>query len=171
MKTPDSASPPALRVGRYALTLAAAWTVVVAGVLVWALLEQRREALESARIQARHGFEKDLVYRRWAAGHAGVYVPVTEEKPPNPYLAHIQNRDVTTTSGLKLTLVNPAYMTRQVLELGLEQYGHQGHITSLNSLRPKNAPDPWETEALNAFEHGKAEVASLELSEGRSTCG
>ena len=84
-----------------------------------------------------------------------------EGTPPNPYLSHIEDRDLTTTSGLDLTLMNPAYMTRQVLELGREQYGHQGHITSLNPIRPENAPDAWEAEALRAFEGGETEVAEL----------
>ena len=119
-----------------------------------------------AEIQARPSFDKDLVYRRWATLHGGVYVPVTEETPPNPYLADVENRDVTTTSGLELTLVNPMHMTRQVHELVREQYGHQGHITSLDPFRPENAPDPWEAEALRSFERGETEVVSLELIEG-----
>ena len=57
--------------------------------------------------------------------------------------------------------MNPAYMTRQVHELGRKQYGHQGHITSLNPLRPENAPDAWEAEALRSFERGESEVAEL----------
>lgn len=57
--------------------------------------------------------------------------------------------------------MNPAYMTRQVLELGAEQYGLRGHITSLNPLRPENAPDPWEQETLKGFETHPVEVTSL----------
>ena len=59
-------------------------------------------------------------------------------------------------------MVNPAYMTRQVHELGQEVHGARGHITSLNPIRPANAPDPWETRALRAFEQGEKEVASIE---------
>ncbi len=143
--------------------LAAGWTAVIVLGVGWQFLGEYENTLKTARIQASNSYEKDLVYRRWAAGHGGVYVPATEETPPNPYLAHLENRDVTTTSGLKLTLVNPAYMTRQVHELGREQYGHQGHITSLNPLRPGNAPDAWETQALGAFEGGETEVAELAM--------
>ncbi|MHC4326296.1 MAG: c-type heme family protein, partial [Planctomycetota bacterium] len=53
-------------------------------------------------------------------------------------------------------------MTRQVHELGLEQYGSRGHITSLNPIRPANAADEWETKALQAFEQGIKEVSSVE---------
>jgi PAS domain S-box-containing protein len=111
--------------------------------------------------EARSSFNKDIVYRRWAAMQGGVYVPPTDKTPPNPFLAHHPERDVTTTSGKKLTLVNPAYMTRQVHELGVGQYGLQGHITSLEPLRPENAPDAWERNALKAFEEGAKEVFSL----------
>ncbi len=50
-------------------------------------------------------------------------------------------------------------MTRQVHELGREQYGHLGHITSLNPIRPENVADTWETKALQAFKSGVKEVS------------
>jgi len=93
----------------------------------------------------------------------GVYVPPTDKVPPNPYLAHRPDRDVTATSGKRLTLVNPAYMTRQVHELAKEQYGTRGRITSFNPIRPENAPDAWEAKALRAFETGVKEVVSVEV--------
>jgi len=68
---------------------------------------------------------------------------------------------VTTTAGQKLTLVNPAYMTRQVYELAANEYGVQGHITSLKPLRPTNAADPWEAAALRRFEDGLTEIVEL----------
>jgi PAS domain S-box-containing protein len=107
-------------------------------------------------------FQKDLVYRKWAALHGGVYVPTSDHAHPNPYLANIPDRDVETTSGKKLTLINPAYMTRQVHELGMKEYGLIGHITSLNPLRPENAPDEWERRALLDFQNGSKDVWSVE---------
>ena len=118
--------------------------------------------------QAEASFQKDSVYRLWAAKHGGVYVPVTEDTRPNPYLSHIPERDITTQSGRRLTLLNPAYMTRQVQELGTERYGLRGHITSLNPLRPANAPDPWERRMLEAIEANSVAVTSLEEIDGRS---
>ena len=66
-----------------------------------------------ARSEARIAYNKDLVYRRWNASHGGVYVPVSDQTPPNPYL-DVPEREITTPSGRLLTLVKPAYMTRQV---------------------------------------------------------
>jgi two-component system NtrC family sensor kinase len=146
---------------RTTVIFAVIWTAIIFLGLGWHAFEGYQHALESAHIQALHSFEKDLVYRRWIASHGGVYVPVTEETPPNPYLSNIKNRDITTSDNTKLTLINPAYMTRQVLALGLQQYGHQGHITSLNPIRPQNAPDAWEAKALRLFEQGETEVSEL----------
>ncbi len=120
-----------------------------------------------ARAEAQSHFEKDLIYRRWSALHGGVYVPPTSATPPNPYLTHIPDRDVTTTTGKQLTLINPAYMTRLVHELAAKQSGVQGHITSLTPLRPENAPDDWEAQALQAFATGTREVVELQELQGQ----
>lgn len=133
---------------RYALTLCVGWAVLVAvSYLLFARSEEQRMG-EVALSIARSSHDKDLVYRMWNSMHGGVYVPVTEKTQPNPYL-EVPNRDVTTTEGLRLTMVNPAYMTRQVHEIGQEHYGIKGHITSLTPIRPANAPDEWETKALH----------------------
>jgi hypothetical protein len=64
--------------------------------------------LEGVKIQAHITYLKDILYRRWNAMHGGVYVPVTKETQPNPYLYDIPERDITTPSGKRLTLMNPA---------------------------------------------------------------
>jgi len=133
----------------------------VGATLAWSLYYAYWKDLEVAHHHAVAAFEKDLVYRRWATMHGGVYVEATPHTPPNPYLAHLPERDITTPSGRSLTLMNPAYMTREVYQLGSKQYGLRGHITSLTPLRPENAPDPWESRALRAFEQGEKEVSSI----------
>ena len=152
---------------RYAWLLAAFWTATVAASLVWSIRRENVESHEIALASARIAFQKDVVYRRWSAGHGGLYARITEETPPNPYLAHLPERDITTPSGRKLTLINPAYMTRQVHELEEELHGIKGHITSLKPLRPENAPDAWEAEALKAIERGASEVSSVEELDGQ----
>jgi len=120
-------------------------------------------ALEAARIN----FDKDLLYRRWSAIHGGVYVPVTPETPPNPYLEHAAERDITTPSGRQLTLMNPAYMTRQVYTFSQKESAIRGHLTSLKPLRPENRADPWEVQALKSFEQAKFEASTIEDLEGQ----
>lgn len=149
----------------YVWAVAVVWTLVIAGSLVWNFVRLEQQVFESARIQARVTYEKDVIYRRWNALHGGVYVPVTEETPPNPYL-DVPERDITTPSGRWLTLVNPAYMTRQVHELARGEIGVLGHITSLDPIRPQNVADPWETRALESFQRGAIEVSSVEQIDG-----
>jgi len=133
------------------------WSLIVALLAAVHIHYQYQDKIALARMQAVESFNKDVAYRRWSAMHGGVYVPVTEQTPPNPYLANVPGRDVTTLSGLQLTLVNPAYMTRQVHEISNEIYDVKGHITSLNPLRPENAADEWETTALLRFKSGESE--------------
>ena len=150
------------RVRRYAWTLAAVWTLLISASLAWNIAQEQQSTLEAARIQARVGYEKDVTYRQWSAEHGGTYVPETEKTPANPYLGDLPERDLQTPSGRDLTLVNPAYMTRQIHEIEEGKSGVRGHITSLDPIRPENAPDPWERVALQAFEEGIPEVSSVE---------
>uniref|UniRef100_A0A7C3V6V6 histidine kinase n=1 Tax=Desulfobacca acetoxidans TaxID=60893 RepID=A0A7C3V6V6_9BACT len=147
--------------GRLAWGLSAIWTLLVAASLLWNCHQARQTALELASTEAQLSHNKDLGYRLWAARHGGVYVPVTPETQPNPYLSHVPERDLQTPSGRRLTLLNPAYMMRQVHELAAKIYGIKGHITSLKPLRPENAPDAWETQALKAFEAGAPEILKV----------
>ncbi len=157
----------ALTTNRLALAAAIIGIAVLAASLAWNWQQVNKTTRSLAENEARAYFEKDVAYRHWASMHGGVYVQPTETTPPNPYLEHMPDRDVTTTGGRKLTLVNPAYMTRQVHELGLELYGLQGHITSLNPLRPENMADQWESRALMSFQAGADRISSIEIMDGQ----
>jgi PAS domain S-box-containing protein len=85
--------------------------------------------------------------RQWNISKGGVYIPITPETQPNPYLK-IPDRDIVTNHGLELTLINPAYMTRQISEFTLPYTKIRFHITSLKPKRPNNKPDKWEKKAL-----------------------
>ncbi|HEY3325186.1 MAG TPA: PAS domain S-box protein [Planctomycetota bacterium] len=143
----------------YVWAIALAWSLLIGILFVTDVLEMQSHIRDLAKTEARATLNKDLAYRRWAAFHGGVYVPVTEATPPNPYLANIPERDITTPSGRALTLMNPAYMTRQVHEMATDLYGQRGHITSLNPIRPENAPDGWEALALQSFARGETEYS------------
>jgi len=148
------------RLRRYTLLLALLWTLSLVGSFGWLRHQERCNLLEIARAEARVAFEKDVLYRQWSASHGGIYVSVDADTPPNPYLAHLPERDVVTPSGRVLTLMNPAYMTRQVFELAnKDKLTVRGHLTSLRPLRPENAPDPWERRALLAFAKGEKEFS------------
>jgi len=64
--------------------------------------------------------------------------------------------------------MNPAYIMRQLNEEFAELYEIPGHITSLDPLRPENAPDDWERSALEAFEEGESEILEVTDIDGES---
>jgi len=155
------------RIKSYSWALLAVWTLTIGISLGWSLYQAREGILIMALEAARINYEKDVLYRRWAAIHGGVYVPVTPATPPNPYLENVPERDLTTPSGRHLTLMNPSYITRQVFSLSLQESAIRGHITSLKPLRPENLPDLWETQALQSFAQGKSEAYTTQNLEGR----
>jgi diguanylate cyclase (GGDEF)-like protein/PAS domain S-box-containing protein len=149
------------------LTLALlAWTVVVGASLSWNLVHEHRQILDSATADARTNLNKDLTVRRWSTRHGGVYVPVSDAQPPIPWLAHIPDRDLASTDGKRLTLINPAMMLRQIMDDYGAEYGIRGRITGLRYLNPANAPDAWERRQLERFAQGTVtevwEVAELD---------
>jgi two-component system sensor histidine kinase/response regulator len=152
---------------KYSRALVSVWTVVLAGSLSLALFQIEAGTKETARIQAQASFDKDVLYRRWNNMLGGVYSQNTELTPPNPYL-EVPERDIETHSGQSLTLINPSYMTRMVHELGAQETGALGHITSLDPIRPANAPDSWERLALEQFESGIQEVSGVEVMDDAS---
>ncbi len=152
---------------RMTATIVVVWLGIIAGSLFWNLhLVKEQTRLIALNVAAAY-FDKDLAFRLWGARHGGVYVPVTGESPPNPYLAHVPERDIVTPSGKKLTLVNPAYMIRQMMAEFSELTGASGHLTSLKLLNPVNRPDPWEEKILKQFERGVKEATTFAEIDGR----
>lgn len=140
------------------LFVAVALAVTASWMLDWKHAETNMQSM--ARERGAALFQLLELARDWNARHAGVYVPVSEVTRPNPYLEH-QRRDLVTRDGVALTMVNPAFMTRQFAELAEQADGVKLHITSLNPIRPANAPDAWEADALRQFEDGVTEVVEL----------
>ena len=151
----------------YTKTALSIWTLVAVLLVLWQVQGHNEEMKLLATSEARASWRKDVLYRSWATGHGGVYVPPTEKTPPDPYLSLIPERDVVTTSGKRLTLINPEYMTRQVFESDRDRFGNIGRITSLRPINPSNAPDQWERAALAAFDRGEAEASSVESLDGK----
>lgn len=53
------------------------WTVLIVVLAGWSYWKAYSTALDVAIAGARDTFNRDLVHRRWATIHGGVYVPVT----------------------------------------------------------------------------------------------
>ncbi|MBI4651841.1 diguanylate cyclase [Candidatus Desantisbacteria bacterium] len=141
----------------YSIVLMAVWTIIVVNLIVYEMISLRNKTHGIVLAQAKTSFNKDLALRKWVTSHGGVYVPIDKKTPPSKYLYNIQDRDIETPSGIKLTLMNPAYVLRQITELYSDLYGVKGHITSLKPIRPENSPDEWEKKSLTIFEQGVKE--------------
>jgi signal transduction histidine kinase/CheY-like chemotaxis protein len=155
-----------LPVKRWTFLILVCWTCVSIFFVEYTFHLLEESTLAQVRTKAQEAFNKDQSFRFWATMHGGVYVPITEKTPANKYLSQVEERDITTPSGRELTLMNPAYMVRQLNESFGSLYGAQGHITSLNPLRPENAPDEWERAALLQFENGADEVYAIQNTGG-----
>lgn len=116
----------------------------------------RNHAQEVAMSQAKTIFDYIVLTRRWNAQHYGVYAKVTKTTRPNPYLS-VPERDVLSQKGTQLTMINPAYMTRQIGDLSNESENIQLHITSLSPINSKNSPTPWERVTMEGFKKGVRE--------------
>ncbi|NQU05736.1 MAG: PAS domain S-box protein, partial [Calditrichaeota bacterium] len=149
------------RFRRYLWMLIAIATFIIASILVYVSLMDQRGNRKIAIEEARIHLKTSQAFRYWGVSHGGVYVPTDENTPPSPYLSHIEERDITTPSGIPLTLMNPAYMVRQMHEDLSDIAGVTCRITSLKPLRKENAPDDWERAALQALELDSTEVTEF----------
>lgn len=138
------------------LLIGIGWTVIVSSLCAWNISALKKSTTRLVLSESRSFFELLVTSRYWNALHGGVYVPVTPRTRPNPYL-DVPDRDVKTENGKMLTLINPAYMTRQISELADERDKIRFHITSLTPINPGNAPNQWEVRALESFKRKGAE--------------
>ena len=129
------------------------WLLIVGGAFGKNYSYETRAQDDLALQTSRAFFDQIVLSRAWNAGHGGVYVPISENIQPNPYLDD-PLRDLETSKGIKLTKINPAFMTRQIAEIAANEKGVQFHITSLKPIRPGNKPADWERIWLESFEKG-----------------
>jgi hypothetical protein len=94
--------------------------------------------------------------REWNLDQGGIYVEVSEDTQPNPYLAE-SLRTLTTADGKVLAMINHAQMTRLFSELLTHKRGIHLHISSLTPIRPDNLADRWEEHVLAHFARDSVE--------------
>lgn len=135
------------------LLLLAVWTLFMALVGRQAFVSNAEAVLGMAETAADSHFADENAYRQWVLQHSGIYVATSARTPPNPYLPEIAERDLVTPSGRQLTLVDAAYLNRQIGELTHKGSVHT-RLTSLAPLRPENAPNAWERRGLEQLQNG-----------------
>lgn len=166
MTPPKKAEPSNDTIRRKYVFLVFGWTLLVGGSLYWNLHQLQQTTINTATAAARSSLAKDIGFRNWASSHGGVYVPPTSITPSNPYL-NVPKRDVVTTDGMKLTLMNPAYVIREIQRDFSGSAHIKSHLTSLKLFNPINAPDEWETRALKSFDQGSKEALEVSEIEGK----
>jgi signal transduction histidine kinase len=92
---------------------------------------------------------------------------MTQKTPGNKYLSNVSERDISTSAGRRLTLMNPAYAMRQIADMYNEKAGVKAHITGLKYFRPETAPDGWEKAALHSFNKGADEACEITDIDGK----
>ena len=132
-------------------TVAVFWGVFASISFFWQYNRLENDAIEMATLRGRLVFSMVKITRSWNAEHGGLYAAITKESPVNPYLAH-PDKFATTGQGKALTLINPAYMTRQINTLLAANTDLKIHLTSLTPMNPGNVPDDWERQSLIGFE-------------------
>ncbi len=136
------------------------WTLLIFFLFWWVNSRENEYIHRSHIVQAEILFQQVVDIRTWNSSHGGVYVKVDDKTQPNPYLG-VAHRDIVTEDGQVYTLINPAFITRQLAETGEKKNRYKIHITSLTPLRPENKPSKWEEMALKTFEEGVSVKSDL----------
>ena len=151
----------------YFLAMLIIWTAAVFTSLGLMIRSAENHIYIIAAAQARMALAKDKMYRVWASSLGGVY-SFNTKVAPNPHLSHIPDRDLKTTDGRTLTLINPAYMTRLVFEHSEKSSFVKTHLVSDKLLNPINEAKGWEVNALNKILAGNKEYSELQEYNGRT---
>jgi hypothetical protein len=144
----------------YVLALALTLPTLAAVSLYVSLQRARSQYDALARAEGRAVFHAVMAMRELTTARGGIYVSATDRPVWNEYPAEAR-RDGAVTGDAKLTRINHAQMVRMLSEVLTEKRGIGLHITSRQPLLARNAPDPWETQALTSFGKGQAEAQTV----------
>ena len=127
------------------------WTFAVTISFIWNINTLRKSTDNTVVKEAQTFIDMVMTAKIWNQNHGGVYVPITEKSQPNKYLK-VPNRDLFIDSlGMKLTLVHPAYMFRQLSDIANSKKGTHFRVVSLNPTNPINIANEWETKGIKTF--------------------
>lgn len=141
------------------------WTLAVLGSLAFNIHSAHQETLVNASVAAEATINRDINFRSWAAKKGGIYVHPSTTTPSNPYLVH-PLKDITTSDGVPLTLLNPAYLIRDIQESVPDKVGVKTKLVSQNPINPINLADSWEGNALKQFNNKQAAFTGISAIEG-----
>ncbi len=137
------------------------WTLILFAFTIRSIDTLKRTTYQFINKEAETSLRLDETFRKWTSLHGGFYVPVDSLTRPSKYLNYLKKREIITSTGDTLTLINPTRALRMMNEYYKQEYGVSGHITSLKPVNPENTPDEWEKKALFSFEKGADQVEQI----------
>lgn len=143
---------------KYGLVMLLISFLLVLAVVLLIEYWHRQATVREVIHEARNYYMLNLHYRAWNAELGGVYASV-DRVDPNPYMARHPRRDVELTDGTRLTLLNPAYMTRMVLQrVKADPHSSiRSRLIGFHPINPENEPTDWEADALRQMEKRSVE--------------
>jgi signal transduction histidine kinase len=132
---------------------------ILGAIFVMVGIQQRRNALEQIRNQARILVRQIILTRKWVSDCGGVMVPSHSVGASG--MSMIYN-DTLQTPQETLLRYTPAMVTKKLSQYSLEQDMYQFRLASLRPLNPENSPDAFEEASLKKFEaEGIREISRL----------
>lgn len=134
-----------------------AFLIIILSSFLFNIYEHNKSVEKQAINVVQTLIEKDIALRAWIAEKGGIYVKVSENTQPSEHLKFIKNRDLY-VNDLNLTLMNPAFVLREVLQKYDSQLVNaKTKLTSKKYLNIHNKPNDWEIKALDRLEQKKSE--------------
>jgi signal transduction histidine kinase len=127
-------------------------TLIIALGISFHILAERQEKLIMGQVEreVRVLFKQIVITRKWVADHGGIFIERLPSIKPSPY---VPNPEIVDAKGKRYVIKTPAMVTKELSEYAKEQGLYWFHITSLKLTNPENAPDEFETRAMEHFEH------------------
>jgi len=131
--------------------VAAFWTIMVLGFVVFEFNDEQEDINEIAIKQAVGILNTMDEIVKWNMSFGGVFVEVTRNTPSNLVFPV---GGVITTDGRRLSQVSFPRMITQISSIEVGGEGIETHTSSLKPINPMNKPDPWERKSLEKLEDG-----------------
>lgn len=137
------------------------WSLMLYQLWYWAYNEEQFHFDQTVKLKAQSLGQHNQTLRRWVGKHGGVYVEIDKDIKPNPLLADMPERDLTTPSGRKLTLLNSPAILRHIAQQFESEAGDTIRLVSRHPMNEANYPDDWEGHALDKLEKGVDSVQAF----------
>ena len=152
-----------VRIRHYLLGAAAVWTVAVAGLLAYEIVDELERAEAFALVEARTRAERDLA---WISSFTGsIYVSDADTTSRGVVHQGIYADSIVTPEGLRFYQLTPPSMVLRLQALSGTLAGARARLVSRTPLNPANMPDSWEKAALENLGPGEKHVVELASAE------